>query len=96
MFVANLGRFLPKEQSSLLGLGAGLLTWQGLATLMTSFGQSKSIGKLPAMAFCMLGAVGVVLVKFVTQLQSKGKSLFSFHSLTRCHRSLEENYGILM
>ena len=67
---------MPKEKSALLGLAAGLLSWQGLSALAEIVMQPEKPGLLPTLASFVFGAISIVVIRTVTQLQTKGKIPF--------------------
>lgn len=78
---ANLGNYMPREKASLLGLGAGILSWQGVSALANIAVQPTSVGLFANLASGIFGAVSVVLIRTVTQLQTKGEGTVSMRTL---------------
>lgn len=74
---ANLGNYMPREKASLLGLGAGILSWQGVSALANIAMQPTNVGLLANLASGVFGAVSIILIRTVTQLQTKGEGIFS-------------------
>ena len=75
-FIAALSaRLLPKDKASTLGISAGLLVWQGLSSLAAAVIPFEKGRPLPLLISFLLSSAGIVLLRFVIQLQSKGWSL---------------------
>ena len=74
---------MPKEKASLLGLGTGLLSWQGLSALADIVKQPEKVGLLPNLTSFVFGAVSIILIRTVTQLQTKGNAT-SLQKSTKC------------